>query len=401
MLESSLAPYLLWAKTRQPALIDLAGSNLLHCSLADLPGAREAVDLTAPNDNGYGVVKDAIGRHYGVDPARVVSANGCSGANFLVTAALVGPADDVLIERPAYDPLIGAARLMGANIVRFERRAEDGFSVDPAAVRAALTPRTRLIVVTTPHNPSGVRIDEAMLGALADAAASAGAHVLVDEVYLDAACLVAGDDFRAGAGAGADAGAGAGGRATARASAAGAGAGATGGSASAARLDGPIIVTSSLTKSYGLAGLRSGWAIAPSAAIAERLRRTRDVVDNASTGPADRLAGLAWSMLPQLSARARTLLGGNVARARAFFAAHPQLELAEAPACSVVFPRLAGRPGAEAFVEVMRERHGVALAPGRFFEAPTHFRISLAGDPDVLTDGLRHLGSYLESADFA
>lgn len=108
MLEAPLAPYLLWAKTRQPAAIDLAGSNLLHCSIDDLPGAREAVDLSAPNDNGYPPIVEALGAHYGVSTSRVVTASGCSGANFLAAAALVGAGDDVLIERPTYDPLIGA-----------------------------------------------------------------------------------------------------------------------------------------------------------------------------------------------------------------------------------------------------------------------------------------------------
>ncbi|HEX5070113.1 MAG TPA: aminotransferase class I/II-fold pyridoxal phosphate-dependent enzyme, partial [Vicinamibacterales bacterium] len=140
MLESSLAPYLLWAKTRHPAAIDLAGSNLVHCSLDEVPGAREAIDLSAPNDNGYAPVREAIARHYGIDVSRVAQANGCSGANFLVMAALVGAGDEVLVERPTYDPLIGAARLMGAAITRFERRFSNGFRLDPDDVRRAITP---------------------------------------------------------------------------------------------------------------------------------------------------------------------------------------------------------------------------------------------------------------------
>ena len=161
MLHTSLAPYLLWAKTRHPAAIDLAGSNLLHCTIDELPGAREALDLWAPNDNGFAPIVSAIASHYHVDPARVVQGGGCSGANFITMAALVGAGDDVLVERPTYDPLIGAARLMGANIVRFERRASNGFRVDPDDVRRAVTPRTKVIVLTTPHNPSGVQIDRA------------------------------------------------------------------------------------------------------------------------------------------------------------------------------------------------------------------------------------------------
>ena len=357
VLDFPLAPYLLWAKTRHPAPIDLAGSNLLPCTIDELPGAREAIDLAAPNDNGYAPVMTAIAAHYGVDASRVVQANGCSGANFLATAALVGAGDDVLVERPTYDPLIGAARLMGATITRFERHFSNGFRIDPEDIRRAITPRTRLIVVTTPHNPSGVRIDRATMSAIADIAASAGAHVLVDEVYLDGANLVAGVDS----------------------------------STSAARLEGPIVVTASLTKSYGLAGLRSGWAIAQPD-VAYRLRRTRDVVDNAGPGPADRLAAVAWAALPQLASRARRILGENVALAREVFAGLPALELAEPPSCSVVFPRLRGTDSAEPFVQALLERHGVAVAPGRFFEAPGHFRVSLAGAREPLAAGLERLG---------
>jgi aspartate/methionine/tyrosine aminotransferase len=187
----------------------------------------------------------------------------------------------------------------------------------------------------------------------------AGAHVLVDEVYLDAASSARG---------------------------------AQGPDHSAARFEGPVIVTASLTKSYGLAGLKSGWAIAPPA-IAERLRRTRDLVDNASSAPSDRLAALAWTMLPQLAARAGKILGGNLERAREFFRAHPQFELAERPWCSVTFPRIAGVSDAEAWVQRVLTQHGVAVAPGRFFEAPAHFRISLAGRTEALEAGLAALGA--------
>ena len=364
MLTSSLAPYLLWAKSRSPATVDLAGSNLLHCSLEELPGAREALELTAPNDNGYAPVVDAIAAHYRVDRARVSCATGCSGANFLVAAALLSAGDDVLIERPTYDPLIGVCRLMGANVHRFDRTFGAGFGLDPDAVARAITPQTRLIIVTSPHNPSGAAAGADALRAVIQMADRTGAHVLVDEVYLDAA-------------SGAD--------------------GVHGPDHSAARLEGPVIVTASLTKSYGLAGLRSGWAIAQPA-IAERLRRTRDVVDNASSAPSDRLAALAWSMLPQLTARAGTILGGNLARAREFFLTHPQFELAERPWCSVTFPRIAGVSDAEAWVQGVLTQHGVAVAPGRFFDAPAHFRLSLAGRPDALVRGLQALEAALRQS---
>jgi aspartate/methionine/tyrosine aminotransferase len=361
MLTSPLAPYLLWAKTRQAAAIDLAGSNLLACTLDDLPGAREAADIAAPNDNGFAPLVAAIGAHYGTSQDRVATAAGCSGANFVTIAALVGAGDHVLVERPGYDPLPAACRLMGARVEFFDRRHDHGYRIDLDDLGRRLTSSTRLIVVSTPHNPSGMELGRNALlglGALAD---RAGAHVLVDEVYLDAACLARGDAPAA---------------------------------ASAARLDGPFVVTNSLTKSYGLGGLRAGWMVA-SPAVAERLRRTRDVVDNLGSAPADRLAAFAFTRLPALADRTRTLLSGNLDRAKRFLALHPQLHVAVLPTASVTFPRLAGTDDAEPFVQRLFSTHGVAVAPGRFFDSPAHFRISLAGRTETLEAGLERIGRAL------
>jgi aspartate/methionine/tyrosine aminotransferase len=364
VLEAPLAPYLLWAKTRQPAAIDLAGSNLLHCTLDDLPGARDAVDLSANNDDGYRPFLDGLAEHYRIAQDRIVTATGCSGANFVAVAAVVSSGDDVLIERPGYDPLVGACLLMGARVRRFERRFENRYRIDTSDLRQQITPQTRLIVVTTPHNPSGTLLDRATLVELGQIAASNGAVVLVDEVYLDAAAMIRDEH---------------------------------GPALSAAQIDGPFIVTNSLTKSYGLAGLRAGWAIA-SPPVASRLRRTRDVIDNAGSAPADRLAALAIAERARLSARSRSLLAANLALARSFFASQPQLELAEPPGASVTFPRLRGSDDSGPFVRAVLEQSGVAVAPGHFFEAPAHFRISLAGRTEDLAAGLERIGRVLSQS---
>jgi aspartate/methionine/tyrosine aminotransferase len=361
MLTEPLAPYLYWAKTRAASAIDLAGSNLLACTLEDLPGARDALEITAPNDNGFGPLVAAIAAHYGVEANRVATAAGCSGANFITVAALVAAGDHVLVERPGYDPLTAACRLMGARVEHFDRPFDRGYRIDPDDLGRRLTSSTRLVILSTPHNPSGMELGRDTLAAIGALADRAGAHVLVDEVYLDAASLVRGD------------------RPTAT---------------SAARLDGPFIVTNSLTKSYGLAGLRSGWMIA-APAIAERLRRTRDVVDNAGSAPADRLAAFAFTRLPGLAERARTLLSGNLDRAKRFLAIHPELQVGALPGASIIFPRLARETDAGPFVERLRAEHGVAVAPGHFFGAPAHFRLSLGGRTDVLEAGLSRIATAL------
>ena len=272
------APYMEWAKTRPVPEIDLAGSNILACSLDDLPTAADALALNGANDNGYRPLIDAIAARYGVPLDRVTTASGTSGANFLVFAALLEPGDDVLVERPGYDPLGAAARMFGAQTVRFDRVFDEGFGLNPDRVRAAMTPRTKLIVITTPHNPSGAAADSAALDEVGRIAEAAGAHVLVDEVYRDV----------------------------------------TGDTAPPAAARGDVFVTtSSLTKSYGLSSLRAGWAIA-SPDLSYRIRRARDVVDGTGSIVAERLAVLAFEHLDALYLRARAILARNKAVVQAF-----------------------------------------------------------------------------------
>jgi aspartate/methionine/tyrosine aminotransferase len=350
------APYMEWAKTRATPEIDLAGSNILACSLDDLPGARDAVGFSGDNDNGYRPLIEAIARRYGVDADRVTPAGGTSGANFLVYAALLEPGDDILVERPGYDPLLGAARMFGARTLRFDRRLEDGFALDPDRVRQAMTPRTKLIVITTPHNPTGVPVDAAALDEIGRIAERAGAHVVVDEVYKD----VTGEH-----------------------------------SPTAASRGDVFITTSSLTKSYGLSSLRAGWVIAEPA-ISYRVRRARDVVDGTGSIVAERLAVLAFEQLDTLYARARGIFARNKALADEFLESRRELEWVPSSG-TIVFPRITGVADAAPFVERVMREHRTALGPGAFFEAPAHFRLGYGGDTGKIHEGLARVAAALDS----
>jgi aspartate/methionine/tyrosine aminotransferase len=354
----SLAPYMAWAKLHVRHRVSLSGSNLLHCELADLPVAREALELHGDNDSGYPPLVDAIGSSYGVAPDMIAVAQGTSGANFLVFAALVKAGDEVLVERPGYDPLMGAPALLGANVTRFDRRFEDGYRLDPDAVRAALTPRTRLIVVTNAHNPSGVVAADADLDEIGRIAERHGARVLVDEVYLDTAAF---------------------------------------GPARPAAARSPVFIsTSSLTKSYGLGGLRCGWAIA-APDVAEAVRRARDIVDGSGAFPTERLSVLAFSMLDRLAARAQRILAVNGRAVREFLASRSDLDVVTPRAGTVVFPRIRGVQDAGPFVERLAREFGVDVVPGRFFQAPAHFRVAFGGRGEVLAEGLAQLRKALDT----
>ncbi len=352
------APYMEWAKSRPRPRIDLAGSNLLACGLEDLPGAREAVDVAGESPEGYVPLRESIAARHGVAVERVATGGGCSGANFLTCAALLSAGDAVLVETPHYDPLPAAARMLGADVAFFPRRFEDGFDVDPATVAAALTPRTRLVILTNPHNPSGALISSASVRSLARLAEERGIHVLFDEVYRDTVL----DDRPA----------------------------------PAALLSDRFVSTSSLTKSFGLASLRCGWAIA-SPAVAESIRRARDVVDVWAPMPADRMSVVAFAQLDRLEARARAIVRSNLAAVSAFLDSRPELECVP-PRSTLAFPRLSGVADAGPFVDRLFRETGTAVAPGRFFGAPAHFRIAFGGEPAALREGLAAIGRVLGEA---
>ena len=293
---------------------------------------------------------------YGVSADRVTTATGTSGANFQVFAALVEPGDDVLVERPGYDPLMGAIRLVGGNVVRFDRTFGEAYAVDPDRIARAITRRTRLIVITSPHNPTGALADPAALREIGRIAETNGARVLVDEVYLDAA------------------------RADAQ---------------PAALLGDAFISTSSLTKSYGLAGLRCGWAIS-SSEVAERVRRARDVIDGTGSIVAERLGALAFSQLSSLAARAAALVETNDALVKAFVRSRRELECVLPNATTVIFPRLRGAVDTAAFADRLLAERDTAIVPGRFFEAPDHFRVGVGVSTPIVRGGLERLGAALD-----
>jgi len=351
-----------WAKARPSARLDLAGSNICACSIDELPGVREAIAFEGQNENGYGPLLEAIAARYGVGANCVTTAQGASGANFLAFAALLEPDDEVLVETPGYDPLLGAPRLLGARVKQFERPLARGFALDPDRVKAAMTPRTRIIIVTNPHNPSGVAADPAALDEIGAIARAHGAHVLVDEVYLDLAAAAAPKGTRIDRTFG--------------------------------QRGEPFVCTNSLTKSYGLSGLRCGWILS-SPEVAERIRRTRDVVDGTGSIVAERLAVVAFTHLDRLIQRSLSLLETNRPILRSFLESRSDLEWAPSSG-TVVFPRLTGIDDTMEFAERLLSVRDTAVVPGRFFQAPGHIRIGFGGPTDALRKGLDAIGRALD-----
>jgi aspartate/methionine/tyrosine aminotransferase len=277
-------------------------------------------------------------------------------ANFLAMAALISPGDEVLIEHPAYDPLPSLARQLGITVRRFARRAEDGFRIDPDEVARNLSPRTRLIAVTNLHNPSGALTDDDTLRRLSEVAREAGARVLVDEVYLDALFE---PEPR-----------------------------------TSFHLGETFVVTSSLTKVYGLNGLRCGWVIAEPA-LAERMWRLMELFIGHGAMAAERLSVAALENIDRIAVRSRAMLDANRDALNAFYRTRDDLEWTEHRFGTVSFPRL--REGTAApLCRRLESKYDTAVVDGDFFGMPGHFRIALGIEPETFFGGLYRLGLALD-----
>jgi len=347
--------YMHWAKFKPPVRYNLSGSEVRHVRMDALKWTVADLDLDGASHPRYLPLRQAIGQRYNVPADMVVTTDGTSMANMLALATLVVPGDEVLVEYPAYEPLLAAVRFVGAKVRRFERRPEDGFRLDPAAVDAAITDATRLVVLTNLHNPSGVLAGEDELAAIGALASARGARVLIDEVYLDAASP---------------------------------------GPGSAVHLGPEFVTTSSLTKVYGLSGLRCGWILAEPE-LAERVWRLNDlfVVNRAHAD--ERLACIAFDQLDAVIGESPGMLQRNRGLFNDFLVSRKDLEYAPAIQGLTAFPRWLGGD-TERLDAVLHDRYETAIVPGRWFEMPDHFRIGFGVDLKDFAEGLSRLGAALD-----
>ena len=348
--------YMHWAKFKAPARFALTGSEVPHFRMDSLPVTVADLDLDGASHPRYAPLRERIARRYGVGLEQVVAADGTSMANFVALAALVEPGDEVLVERPAYDPLLGAASFLAATVTRFDRRPEDGFRLDVERIAAAARDRTRVILITNLHNPSGALAGEDELRAVGKVARRVGARVLVDEAYLDAAVPPR---------------------------------------RSAVHLGPEFVVTNSLTKVYGLSGLRCGWVLAEPE-LAERMWRVNDLFGVNQAHPAERLACIAFDNIDAVVGDRPDLLLRNREAFNAFVERRDDLDCMKAEHGITAFPRWAGGD-TERLDDRLHEEFDAAVVPGRWFEMPDHFRIGFGYPAEHFDEGLKRLGAGLES----
>ena len=343
--------------------------NLSESSIADQTLAQIGVRI--PDD-----VKLLYGEHRG-DPAlralvaaqdpglsadHVLMTAGAAGALFLISTTLLTENDHLVVVRPNYATNIETPRAIGCAITFVDLKFEKGFAIDLDEIAAALRPNTRIISVTCPHNPTGTVLKRGDLDRLIALAERQGCFLLVDETYRD---LSYGTKLP-----------------------------------SAASLSRSAISVASLSKAYGIPGIRVGWLVAQDAALYERFLAAKEQI--AICGSVlDELVAL--QMLQSRDAFLARVLPEMRARldiVQQWISREPLVDWVRPSGGVVGFPRLnvPASFDAAAFYKTLLDDYGTYVGPGHWFEMPrTFFRIGF-GWPTVaeLQGGLASISSALK-----
>ncbi len=294
-----------------------------------------------------------------VAPDEVIVTSGAQEGIFLLVNAVVRPGDHVVAVEPAYQSLHEVARAAGADVETVSLRYEDAWRLDLDRLEAALRRDTRLVVVNTPHNPTGSHLTREELERLVTMSDARGAVLLCDEVYrlteLDAPPLPPAADLSAGA-----------------------------------------VSLGVMSKPFGLAGLRIGWLAVRDRELRRRVSALKDYTTICASAPSELLAIMALRSRDTLLQRTRAIVAANRAVVQRFIDHHAgALEWVPPSAGTVAFPRLLLGEDADTFAARLAEEEGVLLAPASCFgESGNHVRIGL-GRRDV-PDALERLGAFLE-----
>ncbi len=314
--------------------------------------------LIYPSTNGSEELRSRIAALYpGARTENVLVACGCAEANYIVTWALVEPGDEVVFMQPNYMQVAGVARGFGAVVKPLWLREELRWAPDLDELDRLITPKTRLVAICNPNNPTGAVLNEKAIAAICAAAAKVGAYILADEVYRGAelngemATSFWGHYDR-------------------------------------------VVCTAGLSKAFGLPGLRTGWVVGPEKLV-DKLWGYHDYTSIGPTTLSDRLAALALepARCARLLARTRRILRENYPVVQDWVGRHAGL-LRHVPPSAGAIAWVGYRNAwkSDELAEALRARKSVLIVPGTQFEMGSYLRVGYGGSP-------RHLQQALERVD--
>ncbi|MHA1862701.1 MAG: aminotransferase class I/II-fold pyridoxal phosphate-dependent enzyme [Candidatus Thorarchaeota archaeon] len=338
--------------------------------LLDTPELKEQLlnmQLGYSQTNGTVPLREAISYYYpGSSADNIVATNGGAEANFLVSWWLFIEYPDkreFVFMVPNYMQIGGIWKNMGMNVKNFNlRMAEGKWAPDIEQLKSVVTKKTGAIAICNPNNPTGAIVGESDLKAIADIAADNDAWLVSDEIYRGAEL----QDEKA---------------------------------PSIHGIYDKTIITSSLSKAYGLPGLRVGWAVCPTEQVAKELWTYSDYTTICPSKISDWLATLALNPKVQakIEERTRKVVQDNWAIMKKWLDSHADvLEYVAPSAAAICFIKQnTGIDSLELVIRLMKEK-SVLISPGEHFEVPGYLRIGFGTEPEHLEPALARISELLD-----
>lgn len=346
--------------------IDIGSSGVQSFSLGEI---RELLGITQSElDNivfddsetlgGFGLRK-AIAERYGSgDPERVIATHGSSEAIFLIMTALLNPGDEVLVLDPCYQQLFSIAKAVGCRLKFWPLHFENGFIPDVEEAKSLITDRTRMVVVNFPHNPTGASLAPEQQEELVKATAAVGAYLVWDAAFAEITY-------------------------------------------DSAPLPDPVqyersISMGTLSKSFGLPGLRVGWCLA-SANVLKRFAKLRDYTILHLSPLIELIAQRTIEQAPVVVGERQRQAYANLNILKTWCDEHREFVEWIPPRGGVCsFPRLRRINDVETFCHRLARTHGVLLVPGSCFNYPFHVRLGFGGATPIVMEGLSRFSNLLK-----
>ena len=342
---------------------DVGESAVKFLKVSDLGLDLSTVELRYGYHTGRPDLRARIAEEYdGLGPDDVLVTSGGAEAIFAITAALASPGDQVIVEHPNYPSTYEVARGLGCEVTLLPLAMEDRFKPDLDRLERLVTPRTRLIVFTHPNNPTGAMIEPAELERLVRFAESRRIHLLFDETYRH---LAFGTPLPA-----------------------------------AASLSPWVVSVTSMSKCYGLPGIRIGWLATKSREVLDGVLAVREQVTITNTALGETIATAVLARREEFLARGKAHILANFELAKTWMAGQRgYLEWVEPEGGVVGLPKIVSEAvGAdpEALYRSLAEDYEVFVIPGRCFEVDNRFfRIGFGARPEELSAGLDRIAAAL------
>ena len=345
---------------------NLAESSVADAALGDLSADLGGLVLQYGDHLGLPALRELVAADgAGVTPDDVLITPGAVAALFIIHTTLLGAGSHAIVARPNYATNVETPRTVGADVEYLDLAFEDGWAVDPDRIAAMLRPETRLVSLTTPHNPTGATLSRETLDAVIGLVERHGvARLLVDETYRQ---MTFGEALPV-----------------------------------AASLSDRVISVSSLSKTYGLPGIRVGWLVTRDPALLGRFLAAKEQILISGSLVDETIAVRALERRPTWLPEIRDRIATAFSVTASWIDGNPRFEWVPPRGGVVGFPRIRPEVAAgldvDRFYDVLFERHGTIVGPGHWFEQPrTSFRLGYGWPTlDDLRGGLAALDAALD-----